>query len=283
MKKQNNIVIAYHKGCPDGFTGAWVAWTKFKKTADYVELSHQSLPPSLFNNKEIYMIDFAYPASLMKKIRKNAKKLIVLDHHISSKNDIKEADVFVFDNNKSGAVLAWEYFYKNKKIPNLAKYIQDRDLWTWKLPHSRELLSAVDLRKQDFKTWQKIAEDFQNAVKRKKYYQEGVLLLKYRDELVDRLVKNHMKASFCGHDALVVNSPIFESEIGGYLVEKGAKIVIIWRYVRDGIRVSLRSAKNVDVSKISEKYGGGGHKNASGFLIKTFSKIPWKYDKKQRK
>jgi nanoRNase/pAp phosphatase (c-di-AMP/oligoRNAs hydrolase) len=39
--------------------------------------------------------------------------------------------------------------------------------------------------------------------------------------------------------------------------------------------VSLRSNKNrnIDTTKISTKYGGGGHKNASGFTIDDIWKL----------
>jgi phosphoesterase RecJ-like protein len=35
------------------------------------------------------------------------------------------------------------------------------------------------------------------------------------------------------------------------------------------IKVSLRSIGSVDVSKISESFGGGGHKRAAGFFQKA--------------
>jgi phosphoesterase RecJ-like protein len=34
------------------------------------------------------------------------------------------------------------------------------------------------------------------------------------------------------------------------------------------VRVSLRSKKDIDISTIAIYYGGGGHKNASGFEMK---------------
>ena len=36
---------------------------------------------------------------------------------------------------------------------------------------------------------------------------------------------------------------------------------------RSGYKISLRSSGSVDVSKICETFGGGGHKNASGAFI----------------
>lgn len=47
----------------------------------------------------------------------------------------------------------------------------------------------------------------------------------------------------------------------------GYKIATILKQKRDGIHCSFRSKFEYDVSKIAEKFGGGGHKNASGCLI----------------
>src|SRR6185369_15825359 len=57
----------------------------------------------------------------------------------------------VFDIARSGAVLAWKYF--NEEIPPMAHIIEDRDLWLWKLPHSKEINAALEGRgfKEDFK------------------------------------------------------------------------------------------------------------------------------------
>ena len=47
----------------------------------------------------------------------------------------------------------------------------------------------------------------------------------------------------------------------------GYKIAVILKQKTDGIHCSFRSKFDYDVSKIAEKFGGGGHKNASGCSI----------------
>lgn len=62
-----------------------------------------------------------------------------------------------------------------------------------------------------------------------------------------------------------------ESEYVGNLpnlyLNCGYKIAAIIKEKSDGIRVSLRSKAEYDCSLIAEKFGGGGHKNASGISI----------------
>ena len=56
-----------------------------------------------------------------------------------------------------------------------------------------------------------------------------------------------------------VNIPLAAAEV---------KAVIYMREVgADKFRVSLRSKGDINVSKVAEKFGGGGHKNVSGLAI----------------
>jgi phosphoesterase RecJ-like protein len=46
---------------------------------------------------------------------------------------------------------------------------------------------------------------------------------------------------------------------------RGTEIALLFREVAPGrVRISLRSTENVDVSKLANKFGGGGHRMASG-------------------
>lgn len=48
------------------------------------------------------------------------------------------------------------------------------------------------------------------------------------------------------------------------------KLIAFFREIeKDFIKVSLRSKGNIDVSYIAREFGGGGHKNASGYRIKS--------------
>jgi len=47
------------------------------------------------------------------------------------------------------------------------------------------------------------------------------------------------------------------------------EVVAYFRIIDNSVRVSLRSKNDIDVSVISAKFNGGGHKNAAGFVINT--------------
>ena len=75
---------------------------------------------------------------------------------------------------------------------------------------------------------------------------------------------------------------MFASQVGNILADGNKKVfsAIIWYFDEGVIKVSLRSIGEHNVSKLAEKYGGGGHKNAAGFIVKSLKDIPWKAVKK---
>jgi phosphoesterase RecJ-like protein len=54
----------------------------------------------------------------------------------------------------------------------------------------------------------------------------------------------------------------------------GVNISLLLKEVQDTVKVSMRSKSDFDVSKIAEVFGGGGHRNAAGFVTQyTMEKI----------
>jgi uncharacterized protein len=274
---QKSITVVYHGDCPDGFSAAWVAWKKFGAKAEYIGVHHQTSPPEGLEDKEIYFLDFVYPEKIMRKIIKDNKKVVAIDHHISTKHVVELADDHLYDVKHSGAVLAWKYFYPSKSVPNFLKYVEDRDLWNWKMKHAKEVLLYTDVFDFNFNTWNKISFDLDNELKVKEYYEKGSIIKKYESKIIDRLIDEGAESVvFEGHKASLVNaSHFFASDIGNALCKKNPPIALIWNERYGMINVSLRSNGTVDVSELAKKYGGGGHKAASGFAFKVGRKAPW--------
>jgi len=280
MSLKKNIVV-YHKNCLDGFAAAWSAWLKFKDQASYLAVEHQAENHLIdqLTNRVIFFLDFAFgEAERIKKLAKNNEKIVLIDHHISQKHLQSLYDESVYNEKHSGAVLAWKYFHKKKSVPKLLKYIEDVDLWHFKLKHTKELTAALNIYNMDFNVWQKVSRDFESAESKKKYLEEGKCIIRYQNKIIERMINYAETVSFVGYSALAINSPILVSELGNSLSQKSGTFAIIWRHKKRGLEVSLRSTGLIDVSKIAEKYGGGGHKAAAGFMIKTDKnfKFPWK-------
>lgn len=50
---------------------------------------------------------------------------------------------------------------------------------------------------------------------------------------------------------------------------KGVEVCLLLKEAEDGIKASLRSKNNIDVRKVAEVYGGGGHIKAAGVMQKN--------------
>lgn len=273
--QEKNIAVLYHGSCHDGFGGTWVAWTKFKNKADYIGVEHGKAVPEGLVGKELYFIDFCYDEATMRELLAANKKMVILDHHISQRDVVSISTEHVYDNDRSGSVIAWQYFFPGQPVPKLLKHIQDIDLWRFKVPHTEELMAAMDSYGFDFKLWNKISADFEDKEAIKTYLKEGKTILNYEKRFIERAVRHAEKVEFEGHVAYAVNSPMLESEIGNWIVENKKAIGIIWSYKAGSVRVSLRSNGKPDVSELAQHFDGGGHKAAAGFAFPVQLEFPW--------
>ncbi|MEK7559912.1 MAG: DHHA1 domain-containing protein [Patescibacteria group bacterium] len=275
------ITVLYHNRCDDGFGAAWVAWKKFGDKAEYVGVTHGDPPPRGLRGKEVYILDFCYPKEILKELLKKTKSLTVIDHHISMKDAVESVPRHLFNGSfsHSGSTLAWQYFFSKKKVPKFLLHIEAKDLWKF-LPFTKELTAYLRTKEQDFKIWNKLANDWENKSKIKKCIQEGAVILKYENDLVAEAVDDAELVEFLGHKTLAVNSRNRIDNIAEKLYKKKPPISIVWSQRKDKIVVSLRSNGAVDVSKLAARFGGGGHKTAAAFRLEANQKLPWKIVKK---
>ena len=80
---------------------------------------------------------------------------------------------------------------------------------------------------------------------------------------------------------MVVNASHWMSEIGARL-SPDCDYAMIWYYDHNDkdIKVSLRAFHDtIDVSEVSKKFGGGGHKKAAGFRLPGGTNIDDLFDK----
>lgn len=274
-----DIVVLYHANCPDGFGGAWVAKKKLGDQADYIPVLHADPPPDGLQGKDVYMIDFCYPSpETTARVLEQVKSLTIIDHHITAKDMIETAHHHLFDIERSGATLAWQYFFPNEPVPLLLQYIEGSDLWKFDLPRAEEFYALSSTLTLDFDVWDKLVADFEDEARRKTHLDRGGELLQYQQKIIEDVLKDAEEVVFEGRSALAANSPVLDSQIGNAIVKRGYDIGIIWSHASNGkIKVGLRSKKDgdVDVGTIAKKYRGGGHKSASGFSLDENDEFPW--------
>lgn len=272
------IVVLYHNDCFDGFAGAWAAWKKFGSRAKYIGLEHQQVPPKGLRGKELYFIDFTYSHEVMRSIISAARKTTVFDHHKSHEASTRSADEYRYSDTKSGCMLSWNYFHAKIKSPRFLRHIQDHDLYTHRLPHTREYIAYLATQEFRFSTYSSLAVAFESTIKRKKILELGTVLRKSQQHLIKETLCNAAPVIFQGIRTLAINSPILYSELANALYSTlAAPFGISWYFEKENIHVSLRSNGIIDVSKIAVKYGGGGHRGAAGFIVPINNGFPWKF------
>jgi len=278
--------VLYHANCPDGTGAAMAAYLKFGEDATYIAVSYGHSPPSMEDSSNVWIIDFSYPRDTLLTLKDRHPNLVVLDHHATAEADLKGLDFCTFDMNCSGAFLAWKHFHPGVLVPLLVLYVQDRDLWHFKLPFSREISAAIGSYPLDFRIW---AEWLKNGNSVEELLREGLACLRLQKQQVDKMAKNHRWAVFYSGGGVeltnirpnslgastqgewtapAANATVFFSEVGEVLLElhPDAPFSAYFFDRADGNRQwGLRSRPGFDCSVVAKSFGGGGHRQASGF------------------
>ena len=273
-----NTVI-YHADCTDGFGAAYSAWKCLGNRAEYFACKHGTPAPDV-KGKNVVILDFSFDNKTTKKMIEDAASLLVIDHHKSAMVELHDITNTHFDMTKSGAMLSWEFFHPGKEPPKFVQYIQDRDLWKWELPYSKEFAAAFDMVPFEFEEFEKFEDDsvFDAAVKR------GSYILAYSKTVVKKVCEKAQPRKVDGKDVLVVNASHWMSEIGARLApDCDFALIWFWDHEAKNTKVSLRAFHDtVDVSEISSRFGGGGHKKAAGFQLPAGKHIEDIFDAPKR-
>ena len=283
METLKDIVVIYHADCRDGFGAAYAVWKKFGEDASYVPLkAHVNTPPEGLANKEFYIVDFSFTKDVLQTLVDTNKSVLVIDHHVSTEDDVLAFEGNIFDNDHSGAVLTWQHFHPDTDVPELLKYVEDTDLWRFALPESREFSTALGQYDMDFQVWDELIDELQNTDKLINFIAKGALLAKFEDKLVAHMMKRKERVLFEGHEVWALNTSEYGSILGNNLAElnlaeEQEPIGIVYYHTDNMVKISLRSIGETDVAAIAKKYGGGGHKNAAGIGVTSFDNLPFTF------
>lgn len=281
LLKPNDVdLVIYHGRCCDGFGAALACYMYFKNfdgvnsngnKVQYFAASFNRPPPQVAG-LNVLICDFSYKKDTMLKLVSEAKTLAIIDHHKSAEEDLgtisEKNKVFRMDH--SGAYLTWAYFYPDSQMPLLIKYIEDNDIWIKALPNTRELTSYIYSLPFEFKEYEKLLDE---KVLLGDILQIAIGMQRQNDLYIKDAV-GFSSIKFTQIDGMYffvacVNTSVLKSDIGNQLFSKyeNANFSLCYSIGDDsGLSyVSLRSTNDrTDVSKIAVKYGGGGHRCASG-------------------
>lgn len=270
-------LIVHHANCPDGFGAAWLLGRQLgdhdKHAANWDE------PPPSVIGRDVYIVDFCFRAVILQAMAEEATSLLVLDHHQTSadwmrdlhsiklydslrsfwRSDEELIYAVVIDQTRSGVGLALEYC--ENVGPSWLANIEDRDLWKFDLPETPDVFAAVTSRPYTVEAW-----DEMSLMGRSALVTEGKAINRYREQLIASCVEDAVPCEFVGHKGWAAPAPyMIGSDVAGILAERG-EFGAYWIDHPDHRQWGLRSIApdGVDVAKIAEAFGGGGHRHASG-------------------
>jgi len=269
-----NLII--YDADPDGFGCAYAAWKALPDgETDFMEILHGSdIPPGCSAYENVYILDLSFSRDEMESLA-SFSKVTVIDHHPSAKEDVEKLRLnpFPFNTEEAACVQSWDFFHPYEPRPKILQYVGDRDTWTFELPASEAINQYIYTVDQTFLEWscanEVIETQWEYAMS------VGNRLLKYRDRLVDEIVKeattpNNWQGAYSIYGIPFVSAPVLHSEVGHRLLDEhpNAPFAVTFYDEKDkGTRkYSLRSEDHrVDVGKFASERGGGGHHNAAGF------------------
>ena len=254
--------ILYHANCADGFGAAYAAWKVLGDQATYLPVRHGDAPPDLPVDARVAVLDFSYPRQTLIDLHQQLAHFLVLDHHQSAQRELADLNYASFDLNKSGARMAWEFWHPQHDLPPLLEYIEDRDLWRWALPDSREVSLALQCYPMEFELWGSLSVT--------ELRKEGVAIVRFQNQQIARAISRARLQELGEFTVPTVNSCLLQSEIGDDLCRlypDAPFSAVYYTNQHNKQAWSLRSIGDFDVSEVAKLYGGGGHRNAAGFAL----------------
>jgi hypothetical protein len=278
--------VIYHDPCSDGTASYWVARYYFEKNypnkkVDYIPMSIGSYPPNNLDGKNVLICDYSYRKDVLINLLKKVNNLLIIDHHKSAEKDLKDINdqYKIFDMAHSGAMLTWMYFFPDVQPPLMIRYVEDRDIWTNKMPNINDFVAWFYTLPFSYEEYNKYANDElllnMIATVGKSY---SKLNNYYIDQVCDKYVIKFQQINGKYYFIAYVNSTILKSDVGNKIFEKYPNIDFAVVYsindYSNSTSFSLRSTnKHMDVSDIAFKLGGGGHKCASGLVYQTVTNV----------
>ena len=299
MTEYQPDMMIYHANCADGFGAAWAAWMRWGDAVEYVPCAYGQEPPEVLG-KHVLIGDFSFKRETMERIAQGAASIIVLDHHETAEAELLPWRRFMdkperftlatvasmiedlqrgpylpicalFDMNRSGAVMMWEFCHPGTEVPMLLRLIEDRDLWRFTQTSTKPFGVWLRCEPFDFAGWSRIAAGLDEPAGAEEIMSQALAMQRFFDQKVIEIARLHRRGQIAGHDVPLCNCPpMFASEVGHHLLNEYPHAPFAATYSDQGKSrgYSLRSADDrLNVADIARKFGGGGHRNAAGFGV----------------
>lgn len=285
----------YHNDA-DGKCSAF--WVKLSATItdkytdhSFIEIDYSKRFPieHIRKNEQIYIVDYSISIEDMKSLLKITDNITWIDHHKTAIEKYKN-----FEHNIrgircdgiAGCMLTYCYLHHMtqrgegdikpfdlssvKSAPLFTRLIADWDVWKFEYgDDTRNFIVAFNA--YDFspmsEEWNKLLFCYDDS-ETIQMIKNGAIMTKFRDGWAKSYCKSKgFEIIFEDKRCFAMNLGLCNSEYFNSIDDGSYDILMPFSFDGNIWTVSLYS-KTTDVSEIAKKYGGGGHKGASGFQCK---------------
>lgn len=291
-------VCIYHSIDLDGWMSAAIVklwWERNKSNGDSLEMigfNYGQPIPYVSNFDRVVMCDISFPPIEMMDIK---GELIWIDHHISAIKDnwqIHEATEGIRDTAFAACELAWKYFFPNEQTPEMVRLLGRYDCFGHK--GTGEEVKVLEFQYGARMRIHDAASAFENLThslldrKEGKIYpiewfisNEGASIYSYLCSESKHIYKNGFEIYFSlgdfsgSYKFICINRERFNPiNFGIDYHADGYDGCACFHYANGKWNFSLYNDNGlVDCSLIAKQHGGGGHKGASGFVVKDINSI----------
>lgn len=273
-------MIIFHHDDLDGICSAAILYWALpvQEKIKTIEVNYDNPIPlgEVSKDEVVYIVDFSFKPEIMEKLFEITENVIWIDHHKSALDykyskelaGLRDARDKMF----SGCELVWKFLYGDGvAMPDAVKYIGDFDKWKWAYGEEsrkyKEGMLSLDWKDPTAVLWKEVLFD---DTLTKEIQQRGSVCLVFKESfLKDYKEKFSFECELEGKKCLACGFYAFGSELFGDSV-KDYDMVVNFEFDGKKWSYGLYSDGRTDVSKICQKYGGGGHKGAGGFTSKEF-------------
>jgi hypothetical protein len=252
-------------------------WRAWGSRGRYLPRVHgDPLDAASHDGDHVVFVDIAPSPRHAVELGELAGELVVLDHHLTAREMYAREPSLIpsladrghrvrFDLDHSGAVLAWLHFHGEEPVPPLLAYVEDQDLWSWKLPASEAVNAAIGSYPRELEAWDALARRSVEELAA-----EGEPILRAQRIEVERSLRFAHPIRVGELRVEAVNALQHRSHVGHELAKRaawGSPVGVAYRVVGTRVDVSIYSIGDFDVAQVAARFQGGGHRNASGFSV----------------
>lgn len=271
----------FHHNDLDGRCSAYLVYKHHNdgKKAEFIEINYNKQFPfeKVLLNEDVFIVDFSISPDEMEQLMLITKNVVWIDHHKTAIEKYKDFETNlngIRDDKYCGAMLTYKYFNPENEVPLYVSLVNDHDLWKFEY---KDMTKSFQLLMDSFyyKDWISGFCRAESSHGLEEIIKNGSLLLEYK-KVQNKISadSNSFVINFEGLRFLAINqggnSSILESKFDP---EKHDAYMLFSMGKDKKFKISLFTEKEIDLSIIALKYGGGGHKKACGFYIKDINLI----------